>query len=81
MSDVSGKMRTALVLGWLSLLWVATANAQLHIEIRRGVERPVPIAIVPFAWEVPAGMPAAFDVSGLAMPSVFSCSMCCAGSS
>ena len=43
---------------------VSSAVAQLRIEIRRGVERPIPMAIVPFAWEGPATQ-APFDVSGL----------------
>jgi len=43
----------------------ATANAQLRIEIRRGVERPVPMAIVPFSWEAPPGTPLPLDVSGV----------------
>jgi len=50
----------------LSLLLVgATATAQLRIEIRRGVERPVPMAIVPFSWEAPPGTTAPVDVSGV----------------
>lgn len=56
------------------LLWVAAiaalalssvASAQLRIEIRRGVERPVPMAIVPFSWEAPPGTPSPLDVSGV----------------
>ncbi len=53
--------------GWLLALIALvapSANAQLEITISRGVERPVPIAIVPFAWEGP-GQSAPFDVSGL----------------
>ena len=46
------------------LLGSAVADAQLRIEIRRGVERPVPIAVVPFAW-VGSGAAAPFDVSAL----------------
>jgi len=41
------------------------ANAQLRIEITRGVDRPVPMAIVPFSWQGPTGSVAPFDVSGL----------------
>jgi TolB protein len=41
------------------------ADAQLRIEIRRGVERPVPIAIVPFSWEATPGTPLPVDVSGV----------------
>lgn len=50
----------------LALLMTSTAaNAQLRIEIRRGVERPVPIAIVPFSWEAAPGRPLPVDVSGV----------------
>lgn len=48
----------------VGVLIVSSAGGQLRIEIRRGVERPVPMAIVPFAWEGP-GVEAPFDVSGL----------------
>lgn len=41
----------------------ATANAQLNIEIRRGVERPVPVAVVPFAWTGTGAVP--FDLAEL----------------
>jgi TolB protein len=40
-----------------------SASAQLNIEIRRGVERPVPMAIVPFGW-TGAGAPA-YDLAGV----------------
>jgi TolB protein len=42
--------RVAVSCGVLALLgaWLTPANAQLDIVIRRGVERPVPMAIVPF---------------------------------
>ena len=52
---------SAVALGLLS----TAVNAQLRIEIRRGVERPVPIAIVPFSWEAPPGTPLPVDVSGV----------------
>jgi TolB protein len=46
------------------LIGISTSvMAQLEIEIRRGVARPVPIAIVPFAWEGAGDAP--FDVAGL----------------
>lgn len=49
------------------LVWLACASvparAQLHIEITSGVERPTPIAIVPFGWQGPAPVP--FDLAGL----------------
>ncbi len=40
------------------------SQAQLRIEIRRGIERPVPMAIVPFGWEGP-GLASPFNVSEL----------------
>lgn len=43
----------------------SSASAQLRIEITRGVDRPVPMAIVPFSWEGGVGNQAPFDVSGL----------------
>jgi TolB protein len=45
------------------LLWLitASANAQLVIEITRGQEDAVPIAIVPFGWESTGAAP--FDVA------------------
>ncbi len=36
------------------LLWGASAQAQLTIEITRGVDNPTPIAIVPMGWNGPA---------------------------
>jgi TolB protein len=33
------------------------AQAQLTVEITRGVERPVPMAIVPFGWQGPGAAP------------------------
>ena len=47
----------------VSLASVRT-DAQLVIEIRSGVERPVPMAVVPFGWDGP-GAPAPFDVATL----------------
>jgi TolB protein len=35
----------------LLMAFAAPATAQLNIEIRRGVERPVPVAVVPFGWQ------------------------------
>ena len=46
------------------LLPGAAAHAQLRIEIRSGVERPVPMAIVPFGWRGP-GAAAPFDLADL----------------
>ena len=54
--------------GWLGVVgalafMAAPAHAQLRIEISKGVDRPVPIAVVPFGWQAPAAVP--FDVAGL----------------
>ena len=46
------------------LLIGAAANAQLRIEIRSGVERPIPMAIVPFGFNG-GGAAAPFDLAGL----------------
>ena len=40
------------------------AEAQLRIQITSGVERPIPIAIVPFGWQGSAGS-APFDLVGV----------------
>jgi TolB protein len=51
------------VLAGLAAMFASSANAQLDIVIRRGVERPVPMAIVPFGW-AGAGAPA-FDLASV----------------
>ncbi len=56
---------TAALLALSVLLCGSIATAQLRIEIRRGVERPVPMAIVPFSWEAPPGTQVPVDVSGV----------------
>jgi len=50
--------------GIIGISILSSAAGQLRIEIRRGVERPVPMAIVPFAWEG-SGVESPFDVAGL----------------
>ncbi len=45
----------------LGLLGLSTAHAQLVIEITRGQEDAVPIAIVPFGWEASGAAP--FDIA------------------
>ena len=40
---------------------IATASAELRIEIIGGVDQAVPIAVVPFGWQGGGKMP--FDVS------------------
>jgi TolB protein len=49
----------------VSFALCSVAQAQLRIEITRGVDRPVPMAIVPFSWDAPPGVPSPFNVSGL----------------
>ena len=46
------------------LLGSVRGDAQIVIEVTRGVERPVPMAIVPFGWQGP-GAQAPFDVAEL----------------
>lgn len=48
----------------ITVLGLMRADAQIVIEVTRGVERPVPMAIVPFGWEGP-GTQAPFDVAAL----------------
>ena len=47
----------------LSLAWLQTALADLTIEITEGVEGALPIAVVPFGWQGPGGLPV--DVAGV----------------
>ena len=42
----------------------SSAEAQLRIEITSGVERPLPIAIVPFGWQG-SGPTAPFDLAAV----------------
>ncbi|MGB7216583.1 MAG: Tol-Pal system beta propeller repeat protein TolB [Gammaproteobacteria bacterium] len=39
------------VLGLLLAVFAAAAHAQLDITVRKGLARPVPIAVVPFGWQ------------------------------
>ena len=48
----------------IALLGAIRAEAQIVIEVTRGVARPVPVAVVPFGWEGP-GFAAPFDVAAL----------------
>lgn len=61
---IEGTLR-ALRTGVLALvaLYAAAADAQLNVEIRQGVARPVPIAVVPFGWQ--GSGPAPFDIAEL----------------
>ncbi|MCK6371711.1 MAG: Tol-Pal system protein TolB, partial [Gammaproteobacteria bacterium] len=58
-------MRILIVLltGLLTLAAMPSAQAELRIEISRGAERPMPVAIVPFGWQ--GNGQAAFDVASL----------------
>jgi TolB protein len=49
--------------GWVLLLslWAISASAELRIEIRQGVEKAIPVAIVPFGWEGTGAAP--FDIA------------------
>jgi TolB protein len=50
-----------IVATWALLLSATIAQAQLRIEITRGQENAVPIAIVPFGWDATGAAP--FDVA------------------
>lgn len=54
---------TALLGALAALLLATTARAQLEIRITSGVDRPMPIAIVPFGWEGEGAPP--FDLAEL----------------
>ena len=56
------RLLAVIVLG-AAALFGAVANGQLVIDVRQGVARPYPIAIVPFGWEGP-GQPA-YDIAGV----------------
>lgn len=60
----SGRLLAALI-ACAALFYGSSAAAQLRIEIRRGIERPVPMAIVPFSWEAAPGTPLPLDVAGV----------------
>ena len=55
--------RQVAVLG-LVCAWLSPAQAQLEIEITRGMGSRTPVAVVPFTWEGTAGE-APFDVSAM----------------
>lgn len=57
------RQRLAALFALAALLPWVVAHAQLRIEISRGAERPMQVAIVPFGWQG-AGAPP-FDVAGL----------------
>lgn len=58
-------LRAVVVCALVGLFGYSGANAQLRIEITRGIDRPVPMAIVPFGWEGPSGSEAPFDFAAL----------------
>jgi TolB protein len=61
--DAGMRRRLLPMLGLAVLLAGFTARAELRIEISRGAERPMPVAIVPFGWQGTGAAP--FDVAGL----------------
>ncbi len=51
-------MRALISWLWLSLVLIpVTSQAELTIEITQGVDRPVPIAVVPFGWDGVTAVP------------------------
>jgi TolB protein len=50
-----------LTLAALAGIWSSAANAALSIEITRGAEAGIPIAVVPFGWQTASGAPVAGD--------------------
>ena len=61
---LGGRLVWAVLACTIGLLTIDRVEAQIVIEITRGVERPVPMAIVPFGWQGP-GSAAPFDVAAL----------------
>lgn len=55
--------KSLLVLGLLA--WAGTSQAALEIKITQGVQGALPIAVVPFAWQGPAGQVPKIDVAGV----------------
>ncbi|WP_305856037.1 Tol-Pal system beta propeller repeat protein TolB [Balneatrix alpica] len=56
-------MKTWFKAWWfLAVLWMGQAQAELTIEITKGMDNPTPIAIVPFKWD---GAPLPEDVSAI----------------
>lgn len=51
------------IIGLAVLCISATSQAQLTIEITQGVDNPIAIAVVPFAWEAPGTAPE--DIAGV----------------
>ncbi len=58
MATASGRL-----LGLVFLLAACALRAELVIEISKGAERPLPIAVVPLGWQGSGAVP--FDVAGL----------------
>ncbi len=51
------------LLALLGLSFGGTASAQLNVLITKGIERPTPMAIVPFGWS--GAGPVAYDIAGV----------------
>ncbi len=58
MATASGRL-----LGLVFLLAACALRAELVIEISKGAERPLPIAVIPLGWQGSGAVP--FDVAGL----------------
>ena len=52
-----------IILGLMLVAFSLPSNAILNIEITKGAEGALPIAIIPFAWEGPGSPPQ--DVAGI----------------
>lgn len=63
----NGPMRWTALLGACVAVFLAvaagSANAQLNIRVTQGIDRPVPIAIVPFGWQGTGEQP--YDVAAV----------------
>lgn len=57
-------LRKLMIISLLVLLPLAVARGTLEIEITQGVNSAVPVAIVPFGWQIQGSMPSE-DVAGV----------------
>lgn len=56
--EISLRIARYLITAALPALWLSSAAAELRIEIRQGVDKAVPVAVVPFGWEGQGAAPA-----------------------